>query len=637
MVRRSHDIVEEIPLGTNVVIEEEVNDVNIEHLERMKARIQEIHEQQNEHNTDTEHFEETLETQIEPQVVSEELSQPRYNLRANRAQPGRWEYINLAEKREYGLQMSTRTAIKLYGASAMDALIKEVHQLLDKNTVKPVHLSSLSQAQVNGIIRSHVFYKDKFLPTGEFEKLKARLVAGGDGQDRNLYDQSKLTSYTVSTTSVFTIAAIAASENRAVATVDFPGAYLNSDMPSDGKPVFMLMDKYTTAVLTKLEPSYQKFVKQDGTCVVQVMKGLYGLIESAKLWYDKLTHMLKGLGFVQNKYDPCVLNRYDKNGKQTTLTIHVDDVFISAPTEEHIDELLIEINSLYSGLTIKRGRYINYLGMIFDFTQTKKCKVLMTGFVEDLLSITNIEGTANTPAASNLFKVNKNSKPLDTQSKKQFHSMTAKLLYLSKRIRPDILTAVSFLTTRVQNPTEEDQSKLERVLKYIKATKTLGIVLEADKFITVIAYVDAAYGVHDDYKSHTGATITLFKGPVYAKSSKQKLMTKSSTEAELVAISDVLSQIIGIKNFLEDQGYKMPPAKLFEDNMSTISLVKSGKSNSNRTRHIAIRFFFVSDRVNQNEIEIEYLPTGSMIADILTKPLQGNLFRMLRDQLLNWI
>jgi hypothetical protein len=73
----------------------------------------------------------------------------------------------------------------------------------------------------------------------------------------------------------------------------------------------MLMDKYTTAVLTKLEPSYQKFVKQDGTCVVQVMKGLYGLIESAKLWYDKLTHMLKGLGFVQNKYDPYVLNRYD--------------------------------------------------------------------------------------------------------------------------------------------------------------------------------------------------------------------------------------------------------------------------------------------------------------------------------------
>ena len=111
--------------------------------------------------------------------------------------------------------------------------------------------------------------------------------------------------------------------------------------------------------------------------------------------------MLKGLEFVQNKNDPCVFKRYDINGKQTTLTIHVDDVFISAPTEKQIDELLIEMNSLYSGLTIKRGRHINYLGMIFEFTQTKRCEVLITGFVEDLLSITNIEGTANTPAVSN--------------------------------------------------------------------------------------------------------------------------------------------------------------------------------------------------------------------------------------------
>ena len=170
-----------------------MNDADFEHLGHMEIRYQEINEQGNEHNTDTEHCEETLETQTEPQAVSDESSQPRYNLRTNRAKPGRWEYIKLAEKREYGLQMSTRTALKSFGTSAMDSLIKEVCQLLDKNAVKPVDLSSLSQAQVDGIIRSHVFYKEKFYPTGEFEKLKARLVAGGDGQDRNLYDQSKLT------------------------------------------------------------------------------------------------------------------------------------------------------------------------------------------------------------------------------------------------------------------------------------------------------------------------------------------------------------------------------------------------------------------------------------------------------------
>ena len=80
----------------------------------------------------------------------------------------------------------------------------------------------------------------------------------------------------------------------------------------------------------------------------------------------------------------------------------------------------------------------------------------------------------------------------------------------------------------------------------------------------------------------------------------------------------------------------MGPATIYQDNKSTIALVKNGKSNSDRTRHIAIRFFFIADRVASKEIKIEYLKTGEMIADILTKPLQGSLFMRLRRELLNW-
>jgi hypothetical protein len=80
----------------------------------------------------------------------------------------------------------------------------------------------------------------------------------------------------------------------------------------------------------------------------------------------------------------------------------------------------------------------------------------------------------------------------------------------------------------------------------------------------------------------------------------------------------------------------MAPAKIYQDNQSAIALVRNGKSNSERTRHIAIRFFFIADRINSKEIEIEYMKTGEMLADILTKPLQGELFRKLRSKLLNW-
>ena len=84
------------------------------------------------------------------------------------------------------------------------------------------------------------------------------------------------------------------------------------------------------------------------------------------------------------------------------------------------------------------------------------------------------------------------------------------------------------------------------------------------------------------------------------------------------------------------QGYELGPAAIYQDHQSTMALIKNGKSSNERTRHIAIRFFFVADRVNSNEIKLEYMETESMLADILTKPLQGELFRKLRDRLLNW-
>jgi hypothetical protein len=117
----------------------------------------------------------------------------------------------------------------------------------------------------------------------------------------------------------------------------------------------------------------------------------------------------------------------------------------------------------------------------------------------------------------------------------------------------------------------------------------LGIRLEAGKMLTMIVYVNASFAVHPNMRSHSGIVVTLFPGPLYAKSSKQKLMTKSSSEAELVTISDARGQAIWTKNFMEAQGCNIPSIKLLEDNMSNIALVKNGKSNFSRTRHVAIR------------------------------------------------
>ena len=113
--------------------------------------------------------------------------------------------------------------------------------------------------------------------------------------------------------------------------------------------------------------------------------------------------------------------------------------------------------------------------------------------------------------------------------------------------------------------------------------------------------------------SHTGGTISFEKGSVYSTSVRQKLTTKSSTEAELVGVDDVMPMVLWTRQFLEGQGYKIKDSIVYQDNQSAMLLEKNGhRSSTKRTRHLNIRYFFVTDRIQAKELTVEYCPTGDM-------------------------
>jgi hypothetical protein len=258
----------------------------------------------------------------------------------------------------------------------------------------------------------------------------------------------------------------------------------------------------------------------------------------------------------------------------------------------------------------------------------------MDGYIQDLLSLTEVTGSAKTPAQDHLFVI-RDLPLLNSADTAMFHTLVAKLLYLAKRTRPDILLPVSFLTTRVQAPDQDDQAKLNRIMKYLNGCPSLGITLEALTPASSLVYVDASYGVHQDAKSHSGLIITLGHGPIMTKSTKQKIVTKSSTEAELVAQSDFASEALACQEFLRHQGESIGPAIIFQDNMSTIAMIENGMSRSDRTRHINIRYFWTKEQMDEGKLAVEHIGTDDMIADILTKPLQGEKFISLRRMLMN--
>ena len=121
------------------------------------------------------------------------------------------------------------------------------------------------------------------------------------------------------------------------------------------------------------------------------------------------------------------------------------------------------------------------------------------------------------------------------------------------------------------------------------------------------------------------------------KTSKQAIVTKSSTEAELVALTDGSTEILWIREFLIDQGYALGPTPVGEDNKSVLTLLEKRRFGTARTKHIKIRYFFVVDRIKSGELNMVYVPTDLMIADFMTKPLSGSQFKVLQEKLLGYV
>ncbi len=156
-----------------------------------------------------------------------------------------------------------------------------------------------------------------------------------------------------------------------------------------------------------------------------------------------------------------------------------------------------------------------------------------------------------TPATAILFTNDDESDLINKEDAELFHSIVQKLMYICKRARPDLEPVLSYLSTRVLCPSISDKDKLQRLLDFVRATKDDRRVVGALSLHDMFTWIDASFAVHPNMKSHTGGAISFGKGVIHAKSSKQKINTKSSTEAELVGVSEYLPYHIWDENFLK--------------------------------------------------------------------------------------
>ena len=304
-------------------------------------------------------------------------------------------------------QMSAKKGLRVFGQRGIDALNKELTQLLYRNVMRPVKATSLTSGQKHAALKYLMFLKEK--RSGE---VKGRGCA--DGRKQRVYKTKEEThAPTVSHEAMFLTAMVDAMEGRDVAVVDIPGAFMQADID---ELINVKLEGELVDLIIRLDPTYADFVcHEKGKRVIytELEKALYGTLQAALLFWKKLTDFLIGhLGFKMNPYDSCVVNK-QINGEQFTICWHVDDLKLSHKSPQVVSNVIQELNKEFgreAPLTVKRGKvFDDYLGMRMDYSKAGKVMFSMEKYIDRLVGDTPTEwlkGPCSTPAANHLFQVN---------------------------------------------------------------------------------------------------------------------------------------------------------------------------------------------------------------------------------------
>ena len=304
----------------------------------------------------------------------------------------------------------------------------------------------------------------------------------------------------------------------------------------------------------------------------------------------------------------------NRNDSQLTVLHNVDDIGASSTFKNNMQRIKRQLDNEFGQLTSQAGPSKEYLGMKvlrnLDGSITLSMNKLLNKIIDQATT------TASTPANPNFFKSGGDKSLLLPLEKKIFASMIAQTLFLAQFIRLDILLAVCYLTKETHTATQSSLLKLHRILSYLNSTASLYRHISTAPFTGIVAYVDASFAGHDDYHSQSGLVIELGSTVVFAQSRKQKMITRNSSPAELVALSDTLQTIRNANEFMQEQGYLFKKAIVFEDNESFLKMT-NGNAPRQNNKYLGVRQADILIALKETEILLKHVKTLQMKADAL--------------------
>jgi hypothetical protein len=349
-------------------------------------------------------------------------------------------------------------------------------------------------------------------------------------------------------------------------------------------------------------------------------KSLYGLKQSANCWNTKFVATLLKHGFVQSQADACVFTNTFPNGDTVLLGLIVDDMIIAGKADriQHIKRLLMEEYKMkdLGPLNVIVGIKVERSNSATTISQRK--------YTENLLALFDMSNCkpAITPLPAKLGPEFIDASECDISLYQQ--AVGSLISYLSNCTRPDICYAVGLLARKMASPNAGDWKMMKHVLRYLRGTLNASIryATRPSQPNNLSAFSDASYAEDSADRKSTGGYVFLFNdGAISWRSVNQPIVALSSAEAEYIALTDSFKEALWLQSLLAEISRSLvAPTTMFEDNQSAMKLA-SNKVHSSRTKHIDVRFHFVRNAVSDGKVILQYCPTETMTADILTKSL----------------
>ena len=438
-------------------------------------------------------------------------------------------------------------------------------------------------------------------------------------------DRRETFSPTISHLAYATVHQIAIIDRMHKITVDTVGAYLHQVYPTDALPLYLVLSPNVAAAVG-LEPGLK----------YRIRKYLYGLPDAGIAYYKAYSEHLIAKGYIRSISDPCLFYKLD-GATRTYVWTHVDDTFVCS-SHRHLLDLFVDKMREKFEITVVNN-VEEYLGIHMESLPNGDVKLTQPKLLESLL-----EEYGDKVGEVSKFRnraPQRETAPLEDSKaipQTDYLHLLGALIYLCKS-RPDISTAVSFASTYAAAPTEAAFAELIYILQYLRGTQNHGLVLRAgepNRELTLTCFVDASYLTHRDSKSHTGYTLSFgeidthyrVEGTFYSKSSKQTLVTTSSTHAEMRAMFSLIVDIVYVVHLCEEIGRPVKlPAVVMEDNQPVIDVTSSVSSRTKRCKHFLMLVNYVREQVVTGLIQIRKVPTVDNLADVLTKIVTGGEFQ----------